>query len=306
MFTSISCVIIDDIVLADGTRFTECLGGGGIHGAMGMRVWSDQVGLVAKIGDDFPADLMETLERSFDVKGLAICKMKTVRSSQIFDGDGTRRNIFFPKLDNLDPLKPDINSFPDEYDHLEGIHLHSDGDVLHRWIPFLRQRGDPFILWEPWQRFCIAENRMQLPKILPLIDCVSPNLEEARFLLEIEDIDDLLNEFLSFGAKKVVIRAGADGSYYADTEGNMIRVPAVKVDRVVDHTGAGNAYCGGLAVGFVTSEDIQDALCKAAVSASFPLEQFGAIFSLENITRRAETRFKTCRTDMRKLNKKFY
>ena len=83
-------------------------------------------------------------------------------------------------------------------------------------------------------------------------------------------------------------------------DGNYIRIPAVKVDAVVDHTGAGNAYCGGLVVGFVISDNIQDALCRAAVSASFALEQFGALFALEDIKQRAEKRFKTCKADIHK------
>ncbi len=39
MHISISSVIIDDIVLPDGTTYMAILGGGGTHAAMGMRVW---------------------------------------------------------------------------------------------------------------------------------------------------------------------------------------------------------------------------------------------------------------------------
>ena len=305
MFISVSSVIIDDIVMPDGITHMGCLGGGGTHAVMGMRVWSEQVGLVANIGRDFPADLMDKLEKAFDVNGLIKCDMKTVRAWQLFETDGTRREVLRSKLENFEHLKPEVNAFPNVYDQLQGVHLHCGGNEVALWVRFLRQRGNPFILWEPWQRDCAEEHRSKLLDILPLVDCVSPNLEEARLLLGLEKREDLVNGFLEYGAQRVAIREGADGSTYADMDGNYIRIPAVKVDAVVDHTGAGNAYCGGLVVGFVISDNIQDALCRAAVSASFALEQFGALFALEDIKQRAEKRFKTCKADMLKINKRF-
>jgi len=75
------------------------------------------------------------------------------------------------------------------------------------------------------------------------------------------------------------------------------------VKKIVDETGAGNAYCGGLVVGFVNSDDPREALCRAAVSASFPLEQFGAMFSLENIKQRAVSRYQSCMAALLDLNR---
>ncbi len=272
-----------------------------------MQLWvcaygSENVGLVANIGYDFPDELMAKLEKVFDVRGLVELESETVRAWQLFEKDGKRTEIMRTELSDFQPLKPKIRTFPDVYDDLHGIHLHGEGADMAPWIPFLRQRGDPFILWEPWQRDCVPENRGMLVDILPLVDCVSPNLLEAQLMLGKNTPKDLLETYLQLGAKRAAIRAGVDGSYYADTEGNIFRVPAVKVGKIVDQTGAGNAYCGGLAVGFVVSDDPREALCRAAVSASFPLEQFGALFSLENIKQRAESRYRSCMAAMLDLN----
>lgn len=302
MHVSIGSIIIDDIVLPDGTTHMACLGGGGTHAAMGMRVWSEDVGLVANIGTDFPADIMRDLENAFDVRGLIELDMKTVRAWQLFEEDGTRREVFRSNLHDFEQLKPSINDFPEAYDQLEGVHLHTEAAEVPFWVPFLRQRGKPFIIWEPWQRDSIPENSGKLIDILPLVDCVSPNLDEARCLMELKNMKDILNKYLDYGARRVVIREGSSGSSYADSEGNYIKVPAVKVERIIDQTGAGNAYCAGLAVAFLISDMIEDALCRAAVSASFPLEQFGALFSLENIRERAQKRFADCKAEIQKIN----
>jgi len=47
-------------------------------------------------------------------------------------------------------------------------------------------------------------------------------------------------------------------------------------DAVVDPTGAGNAFLGGLAVGLARGKGIEEACAWGAVAASFALEQVGA------------------------------
>jgi sugar/nucleoside kinase (ribokinase family) len=56
---------------------------------------------------------------------------------------------------------------------------------------------------------------------------------------------------------------------------DLLALPAVPVAAVVDHTGAGNAYCGGFLVGWVKTQDLRTAACYAGVAASFTLEVIG-------------------------------
>jgi sugar/nucleoside kinase (ribokinase family) len=72
----------------------------------------------------------------------------------------------------------------------------------------------------------------------------------------------------------VAIRLGAAGSLVGTAGGERWHVPAVPT-RVVDVTGAGNAYCGGFLVGLAEGLPPPEAALRAAVSASFALEQFG-------------------------------
>jgi sugar/nucleoside kinase (ribokinase family) len=54
----------------------------------------------------------------------------------------------------------------------------------------------------------------------------------------------------------------------------MLQVPAAPAN-VVDVTGAGNAYCGGLLVGLVEHGTLEMAAAHAAVSAALTIEQIG-------------------------------
>jgi len=46
-------------------------------------------------------------------------------------------------------------------------------------------------------------------------------------------------------------------------------------EKVIDPTGAGNAFMGGFAIGFVETGDVIKAISYGAVSSSFALEQIG-------------------------------
>ena len=303
MFIAIGYVIIDDIVLPDGKTHMGVLGGGSVHAAMGMRVWSDRVGLYSGIGNDFSPDLTEKLQDIFDVHGLYAVNAETVRGWQIFENDGRRTEIFRSDPADFPLYNPKLTAFPQAYKELQGVHLHCGWNEVEKWVKFLRKFGDPFILWEPIKAEFLRENKDNFLKILPLVDCVSPNLGEAKELLQMEEPDAMLDEFIDHGAKMAAIRAGADGSIYAGKEGKHIRVPAVPVENIIDQTGAGNAYCGGLAVGCVQPGGCIDALCKAAVSASFALEQFGAIFPVKGREKEIQRRFDWCKAEMLRINK---
>ncbi|MCA9968050.1 MAG: hypothetical protein KC423_27580, partial [Anaerolineales bacterium] len=73
----------------------------------------------------------------------------------------------------------------------------------------------------------------------------------------------------------VALRQGAAGSLLYDGEnGRFYRIPAAPAT-VVDVTGAGNAFCGGLLVGWLETNDIRQAAAMACVSAAMTIEQVG-------------------------------
>jgi sugar/nucleoside kinase (ribokinase family) len=82
---------------------------------------------------------------------------------------------------------------------------------------------------------------------------------------------------------------GARGSLVATAGGEVHAVPAVPTN-VVDTTGAGDAYCGGYLVALGSGVDAAEAGARAAVSASFAIEQFGVPIFDEQTRVEAERR----------------
>ncbi len=84
-----------------------------------------------------------------------------------------------------------------------------------------------------------------------------------------------LRTLAQLGPKVVALRQGKDGALLYERESDQFwRVPAAPA-QVVDVTGAGNAFCGGLLVGWLETDDIRQAAAQASVSAAFAIEQIG-------------------------------
>ncbi|KAG6812651.1 hypothetical protein H0H92_001601 [Tricholoma furcatifolium] len=102
-------------------------------------------------------------------------------------------------------------------------------------------------------------------------------------------IEEAADRLLAYGVGVsrsgwVIIRSGALGSYVKSLNDNGMWVSAFWTaddhERVIDVTGAGNSFLGGLAAGLLLTGDVARATFYASVSASFIIEQEGLPTSL--------------------------
>jgi ubiquinone/menaquinone biosynthesis C-methylase UbiE len=170
-------------------------------------------------------------------------------------------------------------------------------EPLQSWVWHLRNSGCKRIFWEPWDIFCIPENRGEFRRLLPLVDIFSPNLLEAQRLTNIgrDDPAAIAADLLADGVGCVILRMGARGSLVALQGGVYHWIPAFPVNKIVDVTGAGNAYCGGFLVGLEVSGDYLQAGLYGTVSASLALGQFGALYPFEAAQQQATDRLEQIR-----------
>jgi sugar/nucleoside kinase (ribokinase family) len=294
MFLSIGSVVIDDIVRPDGQTHMGVLGGGATHAAMGMRVWSGRVALLAALGRNFPEADRRELARAFDLRGPVRRDAPSPRAWQLYEHDGRRTHVDRTDVDLFMAMCPRPDELPAEYAGAGGARLECDApDPLREWMARLRAAGCRHILWEPWNVFCRPQNRALFGELAPLLDVFSPNLSQARGLTGLEDPRQVLAALLEAGVRVAVLRMGEAGSLVAGQGVAPVAVPAVPVATIVDVTGAGNAYCGGFLVGLAETGDLGHAGRYGAVSASFALEQFGAMFTLDDLRARAEQRLRS-------------
>lgn len=90
---------------------------------------------------------------------------------------------------------------------------------------------------------------------LRLVDVLKPCKVAARELTGESDLARIADELLGTGPRLVAITQGAEGCLIA-TRQEKVRVPAFQV-KVVDTTGAGDAFMGGLSFGLLQGWDLQ-------------------------------------------------
>ncbi|HIW95878.1 MAG TPA: ribokinase [Candidatus Corynebacterium gallistercoris] len=77
-------------------------------------------------------------------------------------------------------------------------------------------------------------------------------------------------------AKSVVVTLGPQGAVILTQDAEPVRVPAVRVQNVVDTTGAGDAFCGTLAAALAQGESLEEACRLGAAAGALATQKAGA------------------------------
>jgi sugar/nucleoside kinase (ribokinase family) len=149
----------------------------------------------------------------------------------------------------------------------------------------------------------IRDNRAELDRLLTRVDGLLVNDEEARLLSEEDHLLAAGKRILGMGPEVVLIKKGEHGSLIF-ANGECAALPGYPTEQVVDPTGAGDSFAGGL-MGYVAAQGnlSQETLLRAAaygtVVASFTVEEFG-LGALQRTTRQdVEARLEKYRAKLR-------
>jgi len=82
--------------------------------------------------------------------------------------------------------------------------------------------------------------------------------------------------FQDNGSKNVVVKLGEKGVYYRKADGDNGYVPAYKVCKVEDTTGAGDSWDAGFVAGLSLGLDFPDACRLGNATATFCIQAAGA------------------------------
>jgi ribokinase len=111
------------------------------------------------------------------------------------------------------------------------------------------------------------------------LDPLLVNEHEAAFLLNADVLDghvlQAAQDLLRLGPKSAVVTAGAAGAAVADGA-NARLLPAVPVDKVMDTTGAGDAFAGALAAALGRGADLDAAVAAGLRASAEAVRRIGA------------------------------
>ena len=113
-------------------------------------------------------------------------------------------------------------------------------------------------------------------RMLRKVHILTLNETEAEFLsgISIKSLKGVAKRILELGPDHVVLTMGKRGSVLVTAEG-LTRVKGVKV-KAIDPTGAGDAFCGALAVAIASGEDLKEAVSYANCAGALATTRIGA------------------------------
>lgn len=271
-------IVIDDVVLPDGTTYAGLLGGGGPQTAWGMAAAlgsGERVGLVGQVGADFDPDCLQPLRAAgINLDGVWQTVAPTPRAWQRIDAEGGRTHVWQVAPRQSITFGQSIDSvLPESYRDARGFHwgLHPENPALDS-ARVLTERGRRVCLetFKPPDQPLDDES---LRDLLTSCHVFSPNWGEAAAITGSSEYDQVVARLRDCGCQVLALRRGAEGADVWDFISHQaVRVPSVPVN-VVDPVGAGNAFCGALLAAL--DDGIAQAACHAVAAASYMIEQFG-------------------------------
>lgn len=278
------------------------MGGAGTFSAIGARLFSPPpqskaVGWIIDAGTDFPTEL-KTIVSSWET-GVLI-QPRNAPTTRGWNGYGENDHRAFKYLTEKKRLTAD--DLTPELLAAKSFHLICSAVRCGELVQRLKERRaevvgqvypEPIIVWEPVPDLCTPEELENTKSALKRVDVLSPNHEELGALFGFQHaagvdkqmVERQAEELVAsgIGAKGngvIVVRSGKEGCYIARAgrDKSSCWLPAYHTDqkKVVDPTGGGNGFLGGLSIGLVRSGfDVVESARWGSVAASLCIEQVG-------------------------------
>jgi sugar/nucleoside kinase (ribokinase family) len=269
----VGSIAFDDLEMPSG-NFNDVLGGAATYSSIAASLLCP-VSLVGVVGTDFPETHLERLkERGIDVQGVERADGKTFRWRGRYSEDLASRTSLDTQLNVFASFRPKI---PVAYKSAPFVLLGNIHPALQ--LEVLDQVDKPVLSIADTMNFWISGEPEILAKVLRKIDLLVINDEEARQLSGVHSIPKAARDIRARGPKRVIIKRGEHGAILFDEHGAFF-VPAYPLEEVVDPTGAGDTFAGGLMGylarrGDLTANAMRRAMFYASAIASFCVEGIG-------------------------------
>jgi sugar/nucleoside kinase (ribokinase family) len=286
--TVVGSIAYDTVKTPFGER-ERMLGGAAVHFALAASFF-DEVRVVGPVGDDFGDEQLAVLRaRNIDVDDIEhVSGGNTFFWHGEYGWDLNTRETLDTQLGVFEGFSPKLSERSRSSDVLFLANIQPELQYeVRRQLPQARFVAlDSMNMW-------IDVARDALVQAIEQVDCVVLNDAELRQLTGKPNLVSAAREILGWspvqagaqdtarGPSVIVAKQGEYGAALVTREG-FFALPAYPLETVIDPTGAGDTFAGGL-VGYIAAhpqEQLDDALLRramahATVLASFNVEEFG-------------------------------
>jgi len=272
----VGSVAYDSVKTPVGSRESS-LGGSAMYFSIASSYFAP-VSLVAVVGDDFLPEHVALLKtHAVDVTGLERRPGETFRWSGVYSDEGAnQRETLDTRLNVFAEFKPEL----DERHRAAGFLFLANIDPELQLQVLGQMETRPRLVGLDSMNFWIEGKRPELDRIVKAVDVIFMDEGEARLYAGEPNLLRAARRIHGAGPRIVVIKRGEHGVLVSN-EGSLFSTPAFSLDRVVDPTGAGDAFAGGFMGMLAATRDLSEsgirrATALGSVMGSFTVEDFSA------------------------------
>jgi sugar/nucleoside kinase (ribokinase family) len=295
---------IDNVVTATGELLPRAAAGNAVYAALGAAIWGHKVGVLSRAGADFPQDFLSMLrDRGLDLGGIVRRdEPHGMNVAFAYANDGSRVRAFPPDIVARIPpaerarfvdyttrgeahryttwfdFSPDASDIPADWAR-ETRAAHLAAMPVQRQIALAqhlrRTRPDRHVqLDSPWHDERVPAENFHAA-LLHELDLLLPSEADLALWRPGSDPLDTASALAREAGRRILVKRGGAGALLIDADGR----PALTIPpwpaTMVDPTGAGDAFCGGVLAGILLHRDFRLALACGTASASFAIEGVG-------------------------------
>lgn len=287
-------LLLDDVVYADGTTRMGQPGGAALYAALGAALWGVRVGIVSRLGSDYPGDVIETLaDRGIAVAGNGGPPGPTLRTWLLYEN---RRRRVVHRLDGPthDDVSPHSGEAPADW-RPAVVHLAPmPWTVQKEWIEAMAARPSLHLSADPYE--LLTDDRLdEWRQVFGSVDTLFLSEDEMQIPAALERPVPTLDR-LGAGAPRldaILYKQGASGGI-AWRAGSPVLNWSPHAESLVDPTGAGDAFAGGVLAGRLLGEPLRRRLARGVVAAGYALSAAGADGLLAASPEEASARLDAC------------
>jgi len=280
----VGTVALDSVETPTAVR-DDILGGSAVFFSTAASHFS-KVNLVGVVGEDWPPEHTAMLQsRGVDTSGLNIIKGgKTFRW----------RGKYLPNMNDRETLETHLNVL-ETFDPVlpasfrESKYVFLGNDSPKNQMKVLDQATSRQLVIADTMDLWIKIMRDELLVLLKQLDGLVLNDSEAKLLSGEENLVTAGRKVLELGPRFIVIKKGEHGAMFFSRDETYV-LPAYPTELVIDPTGAGDSFAGGM-MGYLAEKQkfdpktLKEALAYGVVTASFTVEDF-SLDRLKTISRR--------------------
>ena len=270
----VGSVALDEITTPAGHR-DEVVGGTAVNFSAAASLFAP-VQLVGVVGDDYPLEELEFLRRrGTDFTGLERRPGRSFRWGGVYHRDMNTRDTAYTELGVFSEFDPVI---PASFRGAEWAFLGAIDPELQ--LSVLDQIEAPRLVACDTMNYWIERTPEGLAEVISNIDLLTLNDEEARQLSGEANLNRAGRWIQGRGPRHVVIKKGEHGAVLFSGD-DLFLVPGFPLGEVIDPTGAGDAFAGGMLgylarCGSVTDRELRRAIVHGCAIGAFACEAFGA------------------------------